>query len=181
VRKQHSRQHFAVKCHKLADDRSSDDEGPNEFSTQQDAAPFTLWQASTWLYHVIIHDSKKDIDKEIRSRRAQKIRDQAKYAALRARQALVNITADAAKPEIALGDRFKILDRRIDTLKEDVSLMQRGPGRASTKTSTKTSATDDASPQTTDSTPAPIQNLERIVLQLQRTVQTLQVSAPQDT
>jgi hypothetical protein len=61
---------------------------------------------------VIIHDSKKDIDKEIRKRQAQKIMDQAKYAALRARQALVNITADAAKPEIALGDRFKILDRR---------------------------------------------------------------------
>jgi hypothetical protein len=68
-------QHFAVKSHKLAEEGASenDDDSSDEFSVpkQQDAAPFKLWKASTWLYQVIIHDSKLDIDKDIRSRRAQ--------------------------------------------------------------------------------------------------------------
>ncbi len=80
-------QHFAVKCLKLEDEgTSSDDEdGHNEFSRARiNDTPVKLWLASTWLYQVVIHDSKKNIDKEIRRRRAQKLEAAAAAAALRA-------------------------------------------------------------------------------------------------
>jgi hypothetical protein len=108
-------QHFAVKSQKLTDQGESenDDDSPNKFSDQQqEAAPFTLWKASTWLYQAVIHDSKKDIDKEIRRHRAQALEDQRKAADLRARQARVDIRADAAKPEVTLGNHLRLLDRR---------------------------------------------------------------------
>jgi hypothetical protein len=69
-------QHFAVKCLRFEDDDASgdDEQGRNELSTPRtDDAPFKMWRASAWLYQAAIHDSKKDIDKEIRRRRAQKL------------------------------------------------------------------------------------------------------------
>ena len=167
-------QHFAVKCPKLEDEGTSgdDEDGHNEFSRARDNdAPFKLWPASTWLYQVVIHDSKKDIDKEIRRRRAQKLEAAATAAAIRARQTEVSVRADAARPEVTLGDHFKRLDRRIGELDESMSLIRR------------TSTTTDASQKTNgnDPDPAPLQSLQRKVVQLERKVHSMQVSTPHDT
>ena len=169
-------QHFAVKSHKLAEEDASenDDDNTDEFSVpkQQDAAPFKLWKASAWLYQVIIHDSKLDIDKDIRRRRAQSLKSQREAAERRARQAQVDVRADAAKPEVTLGNHLRLLDRRLDTMSVDISLVQ-----ASSQAQGRALTTDDASRKTDDSAPAPLQQLQRTVVQLQRQVQTLQLSA----
>jgi hypothetical protein len=47
-----------------------------------------------------------------------------KMANLRAQRAQVNVRADAVKPEVTLGDHFRLLDRRIDTMRVDISFMQ---------------------------------------------------------
>ena len=172
-------QHFAVKCLRFEDDDASgdDEEDRNELSTPRtDDAPFKMWSASAWLYQAAIHDSKKDIDKEIRRRRAQKLAAAAAAAALRARQTQVSVRADAARPEVTLGEHFRLLDSRIGKLDESMSLMQ-----ASSQAQDKTSTTADVSHAANDNDPAPLRNLQQQVTQLQRKVQTLQVSAPQDT
>jgi hypothetical protein len=46
---------------------------------------------STWLYNTAIHDSKKEVDIEIRKRRAQKIKSAAEAAQIRALQAMVDL------------------------------------------------------------------------------------------
>jgi hypothetical protein len=174
-------QHFAVKCPKLEDEGTSgdDEDGHNEFSRARDNdAPFKLWPASTWLYQVVIHDSKKDIDKEIRRRRAQKLEAAATAAAVRARQSEVSVGADNARPEVTLGDHLRRLDRHIGKLDESISLIH-----TSSHARGRTSTTTDASQKTNgnDPDPAPLQNLQRKVVQLERKVHSMQVSGPHDT
>ena len=72
----------------------------------------TLWKASDWLYNVAIHESKKDVNKDIRHSRAQIVNARTKAAALRALQAQVNICADAAKQHIVLADHLTRLDQQ---------------------------------------------------------------------
>jgi hypothetical protein len=62
-------QHSGPAFCNLTDEAMDDDR--NELSHPQDAEPFTLWAASAWLYQAAIHDSKKDIDIEIRRRRTK--------------------------------------------------------------------------------------------------------------
>jgi hypothetical protein len=74
---------------------------------------FVTWPMSTWLYNAANHDSKKEVVIEIRKRRAQKIKAAAEAAPIRARQATVDLRADAARPEDAakmLGERFREKD-----------------------------------------------------------------------
>ena len=173
-------QHFAVECLKLKDEGASgDDEDRNELSRPRtNDAPVKPWSASAWLYQVAIHDSKKDIDKEIRRRRAQKLEAAATAAALRARQSEVNVRADNARPEVTLGDHLRRLDRHIDKLDESMSLIH-----TSSHARGRTSTTTDASQKTNgnDPDPAPLQNLQRKVVQLERKVHSMQVSGPHDT
>jgi hypothetical protein len=161
-------QHFAVKCLPIDKDAMSESD---EFV--EDSAPFKLWKASTWLYNAAIHDSKKEIDKDIRFRRSQKLKSQAEAAALRARRAAVDIRADAAKPEVTLGDHLRRLDLRLE---ESYSLIQ-GISQAQAETSN----TADTSQKTKDQDPDLVHKLERKVLQLDRRLHALQMSAPPDT
>jgi len=175
-------QHFAVKCRRQTDEVSSDDDenGPNrdEFSRPRadEEESLELWKASTWLYQLAIHDSKTEIDKEIRRRRAQKLQAAETAATVRARQAEVNIRADAARPEVTLGDHFRMLDRRVAELDKGMSLMQ-----ANSHAQDSAPNTVDASQKTSDNNPAQLRSLQQKVMQLKRTVQTLQISAPHDT
>ena len=74
-----------------------------------------MWKASTWLYTAAIHESKKEVNKEIRPRWAKNLRAEADAWAL----------LWAAKPaEVTLGDRFKRLDHRLDSVDERLSLTQ---------------------------------------------------------
>jgi hypothetical protein len=145
-------QHFAVKCQPEVDDAGSSD----EFDSK--AAPFKLWTASTWLYNAAIHDSKKEIDKEIRRRRAQKIKAEADAAALRARQAAVDIRADAVKPEMLLQDRFKLLDDRLNSVDDKLSTQEKR-----------------------DDDPTLVQKLRKQVMELERKLRALPDSAPLDS
>ena len=164
-------QHFAVKCLPEEKDATCDNDEFDEVT-----APFKLWSASTWLYNAAIHDSKKEIDKEIRHRRAQKLQAQADAATLRARQATVNIQADAARPEVTLGDRFRRFDRRLDMMDESLSSIQ-----ASSQAQATTSSTPDASLKTCDKDLNLVQKLERKVMQLDKKLKVLQNSVPIDT
>jgi len=157
-------QHFAVRCFKLSDDTSDEDDCPNEFSSPEDdvklcrhPSGFTKWQFMTARMQSI----KKYDAAEPNSLKRQRQRQL--YAE-------VSVRADTARPEVALGERFRLLDRRLDGLEESKS--SRAQGRASTAT--------DAS-QSDDDTAPPLQNLTRKVLQLERQVQTMQVSTPHDT
>ena len=171
-------QHFAVKCFRddKADTSDDDESGDDEFTKDTDEPPLKLWTASDWLYNAAIHDSKKEVDKEIRRRRAQKLEAQAAATALRARQAEVNVRADAAKPEVTLGDRLKRLDRRLDTVDESLSSI-----RASSHAQGRTATMADTCPEIHDADPAPLQWLVQKVNRLDKRVQTLHVSAPPDT
>ncbi len=62
-------------------------------------------------------ESKKDIDKEIRHHRSQIVMAREDAAALQARQAQVNICADAAKPQIVLAEHLTRLDRKCEAMK----------------------------------------------------------------
>ena len=121
-------QHFAVRSINTADtSKQSRGDEPQEF---HDAAPsdgstrYLTWPMSTWLYNAAIHDSKKEVDIEIRKRRAQKIKAAAEAAQIRARQAMVDLRADAARPEDAakmLGERFRQIDQEVANLKNDMA------------------------------------------------------------
>ncbi len=69
--------HFAVRSINTSD-TSKQDKG-DELKQLHDATltdgstRYVTWPMSTWLYNAAIHDSKKEVDIEIRKRRAQRI------------------------------------------------------------------------------------------------------------
>lgn len=167
-------QHFTVKCSHI--DASDNDESGGEQCNDADGngESFTLWKASDWLYNVAIHESKKDIDKEIRHRRSQIVKAREDAAALRARQAQVNICADAAKPQIVLAEHLTRLDQKCEAMKEDIKIIQ------------TTSSARDKSPDSTDADnttsgndPKTIRQLQQKVKQHETQLQALQASVPQ--
>jgi hypothetical protein len=121
-------QHFAVRSIDTAD-TSKQDRGdePKEFhdaALTDGSTRYVTWPMSTWLYNAAIHDSKKDVDIEIRKRRAQKIKAAAEAGQVGARQAMVDLRADAARPEDAakiLGERFRQIDQEVANLKEGMA------------------------------------------------------------
>jgi hypothetical protein len=62
--------------------------------------------------------------KSARNAESRRSKTKKKAANLRAQRAQVNVRADAAKSEVTLGDHFRLLDRRIDTMRVDMSFMQ---------------------------------------------------------
>lgn len=173
-------QHFAVECHRTAEDTTLDaeSESDDEFSkppSNGDTERRQLWKASTWLYNVAIHESKKDVDREIRKRRAQKLKDRADAAILRNRQREVDISADAAKPEVTLGNHLRRLDERLDTMNESLSSIQ-----ATNPTQGKTLSTTGAIANTQHEGAILVQQLRQQVVTLQNQMQTLLASGQPD-
>jgi hypothetical protein len=108
---------------------------------------------------VAIHDSKKEVDKDICQRRAQKIKAQADAATLRARQAQGNICADAAKPQVVLADHFARLDRQCEAMKEDIPVI---------KTSSSVNDKSPKSPNSTDADMTTSGNYPKAILKLKQ-------------
>ena len=142
-------QHFAVRTAKNAE--QEDEADTDEFRNAQsasDSTRFEIWPMSTWLYNAAIHDSKKDVDVEIRKRRAQIIKAAADEATKRARQATVNLRADAARPEDAakiLGQRFKDTDQKIIALDQglaSIAVAENANATESAPAATRTRRTD---------------------------------------
>jgi hypothetical protein len=163
-------QHFAVQS-PLINASDEDDSGGEQCDDAVGRREsFTLWKASDWLYNVAIHESKKDVDQDIRHRRAQVAKARADAAALRARQAQVNICADAAKPHIVLADHLTRLDQQCEALKEDIRVIQTtGPAGDST----------DADKTSSGNGPTAIQQLQQKVKQHETQLQALQACVPQ--
>ncbi len=116
-------QHFTVRSitnTTVGRDRDDESEEFREALPTSSSTRYLIWPMSTWLYNAAMHDSKKAVDIEIRKRRAQKILAEAEAAQIRAQQALVDIRADAVRPEDAakmLGDRFRQIDKEMAEIK----------------------------------------------------------------
>ena len=73
--------------------------------------PIKMWSASAWRYQVAAPRQQKGMS--ITKYDIAALGAAAAAAALHARQAEVCVGADAASPEVALGYRFRLLDRSI--------------------------------------------------------------------
>ena len=143
-------QHFTVRSINNADTAEQDKEDEStefsEVAPPDGSTRYIMWPMSTWLYNAAIHDSKKAVDIEIRRRRAQKIKSAAEAKQIQARQTLVDLRADAAKPEDAaklLGQRFKQIDQEVASIKdgmEAINTSLNASDRAATRVSTNTTA-----------------------------------------
>ena len=142
-------QHFTVRSitnTTVGQDRDDESEEFQDALPNSSSTRYLIWPMSTWLYNAAIHDSKKAVDIEIRKRRAQKILAEAETAQIRARQALVDIRADAVRPEDAakmLGDRFRQIDREVAEIKvgmASISTSTNASDRGQTRVSAATKA-----------------------------------------
>ena len=94
---------------------------------------------------------------------------------LRARQREVDISADATKPEVTLGNHLRRLDERLDTMDESLSSIQ-----ANNPAQGKTLSTTGANANTQDEDATLGQRLRQQVATLQNQMQTLLASGQPD-
>lgn len=116
-------QHFAVKCITEEPEAISEDDIPVELKTASRSNPdetkFQLVKMSTCLFSLAVNDSRRMIDKDIRTRRTQIISAKEREAKKKAVQHEVDMRADAIKPTdavITLSQRFAKLEARLDEL-----------------------------------------------------------------
>jgi hypothetical protein len=116
-------QHFAVKCITEEPEAISDDDVPVELKTASRSNPdetnFLLVKMSTCLFSLAVNDSRRMIDKDIRTRRTQIISAKEREAKKKAVQQEVDMRADTIKPTdavITLSHRFAKIEARLDEL-----------------------------------------------------------------
>jgi hypothetical protein len=125
-------QHFTVRGQRIeapesaTPDADDEDETAVEFTTKvqsnSEQAQFEMFKISAYLFSAAISDSRREVNKDIRRRRAQITEAKEKAAQLKAKQTMVDVTADAIKPTDALmtlGRRFDIINGRIDALQSN--------------------------------------------------------------
>jgi hypothetical protein len=117
-------QHFALKC--IIEEQESISEDADEpvelragSRSNSDETKFQLVKMSTCLFSLAVNNSRRMIDKDIRTHRTQIISAREKEAKKKAIQHKVDMRADAIKPTDAvmtLSQRFAKLKARMDEL-----------------------------------------------------------------
>ena len=96
----------------------------DELSTEIEHDHPSRFKMSTFLYALAIHDSKLLVNEHIRKKRAEEHRAKKQAAAVRDKQAQVDVAAAAAKPTDTFRHRFENIDKRLANIEKAVPAQQ---------------------------------------------------------
>ena len=120
---------YAVEREEVIDTPDAEAIVYNELTAEMEQESPRVLKMSSFLYALAIHDSKSIVNEYILKKRVDEDRAKRRAAAVRDKQAQVNVAAAAAKPTDTFRYRFENIDMRLANV-EKASLDQQPPKEA---------------------------------------------------